>query len=382
MRFGPRAFVLAGLVLLAVSAMVVYSGRAESRIFPSAWNTKPTGTAAFAELLKLQGYEVRVERSAKPKFSSGDTVILPQIEGDGRSEFVGETVGPKREPIDQDPLLAFVRQGGRVVIVHFSSDSINDLTPLADPAELTSPRTGAGLRVTLPVIAPVDSRRFRSGYPVWSTTDTAWAWAEAEGEGTVIRLKSGLPILNRFLGQHDNAAAGLSVVATVAAPESKVVFWEAAIGNVETPGLLGTLGGWAVALQWQLALLAAVVAYSLGRRFGFAEAPSPEQRSARDLVDAFGATLRRAKKGTHALRLLATDALAQCRSALRVPASAPLSEVLQRLPSPLSERLAEALDSQEQNLPQAVARATELARLLREFQQDTRKASDRLRRSK
>jgi hypothetical protein len=52
------------------------------------------------------------------------------------------------------------------------------------------------------------------------------------------------------------------------------------------------------------------------------------------------------------------------------------------LPSPLSERLAEALDSQEQNLPQAVARATELARLLREFQQDTRKASDRLRRSK
>jgi hypothetical protein len=267
----------------------------------------------------------------------------------------------------------FLVQGGKALAVAFPRRLPSRTSHGKQTRELRSDRTRAELKVSWPG-AGLDARDKHDGLrcPLWSASEDVWAWAVPVGQGVAVYVEDGTPFANRYLGRHDNASASLSLVRSLAVPGSKVVFWEGQIGNVDRPGLIGALGSWAVAAQWQLAILAVSVALTLGCQFGSAGPPPTPQRSARDLVDAFAETLRRSGKCGYALRLVALDVLSDCRAALRAAASVRPESILPSLPSPLSERLAEALAEPKGTPSELVSRAAELYRLALKFQGDTR----------
>ena len=66
-------FVLLGV--LALSVMVILLGGRESQSMPSADSYNPSGTAAMAELLRREGFNVEVDSYKRPRLKENDTAI-------------------------------------------------------------------------------------------------------------------------------------------------------------------------------------------------------------------------------------------------------------------------------------------------------------------
>ncbi len=73
----------------------------------------------------------------------------------------------------------------------------------------------------------------------------------------------------------------------------EVVFYEGALDNVESKGLIESIGPWANTARWQFILLLAVVAYASGMMFGRPILDRIPQRSSQHLMEAFGSALSR-----------------------------------------------------------------------------------------
>ena len=72
-----------------------------------------------------------------------------------------------------------------------------------------------------------------------------------------------------------------------------MVFYEGALGNVSSKGLIESIGPWANTARWQFILLLAVVAYASGVMFGRPILDRIPQRSSQHLMEAFGSALSR-----------------------------------------------------------------------------------------
>jgi hypothetical protein len=159
------------------------------------------------------------------------------------------------------------------------------------------------------------------------------------GDREQIDVTDGIGATNRYISRYDNAAVFTSLFRLIAKPGDKVVFVEAAVGNTIQPSLLEKIGAWAIGAWWQLLLLAAVVAYTLGKRFGIPDAIPFRQRGTRELVDAMGDLFKRGRATNVALGAVAAECDRLLREALKLGRDAPRSARDALLPEPLAQVL-------------------------------------------
>ncbi len=372
--------VLVLLALLVVAAAMLLMARRDSRAMPSIANTGPSGLAAFAELLRRDGYVVVQNRDEYPKFERDDVVVEVELDQQPVSAIEmmsqGETSHtPETEIADH------VARGGKLLELAGRSDFDAASRDGAAPVTVKSPALKREARVNHDAVASdadlLWTPRAESNYGLWSVEpgNRTFVTFRREGNG----MEAGAKLLgasNRFIGRYQNAEIYLDVVRRLAPAGSRVVFAEASFGNAERKGLIGAIGGWAVAAQWQAVLIFLVVVYTLGKRFGLPETDPMVQRGTRDLVDAVAGVMGRGRKSGFALRSLVNDASEQARATLRLPSSMPTKEVWRRLPDGLSSALADALSlSVEDPKPRVAVKAAQ--RVLRELQAFERDHRDR-----
>lgn len=336
-------WVLGGLLALGWLALAL--GRAEGAAMPSADSRAPSGLAAFAELLRREGYRVRIDRLAKPKLAPDEVAICALVE-DAPSGGAAED---------------HIAQGGRVLLLPF--------TPQFDEASRSAAGTAAWkndaedeLRTSV-MGSHLDLAHNEVGLPqadawaVWWNDEEDAAVLYRYGNGVAAELADGIVATNRFLDQRDNAALLLNVFRWLAPPGSRVVFVEASIGLGRDPGLLAVIGPWAQALGWQAVVLFLVVVWTLGQRFGLPEAARTRQRGARELVDAIGQIYARSRATGLALEAAAANADARLRRHLKLPRDATREARNRAIPEPLAaaldavERAADLRPSARQALP-------------------------------
>jgi hypothetical protein len=258
----------------------------------SSYATDSDGLAAWAELLSRTGHTVMQLRTplAHARLHPADTVVV---------------LDPNALlPAEGARLLAFVRDGGRLVIG--GSDAQSTL-----PAVIPRPPrwTGSGPASEVPAagagatVAGVSEVR-SAGEGEWSATAGYRAPLRSAaggslllerdlGGGTIELLADASPLQNRLLAAADNAQLALDLSGGRARP---VVFVESVHGFGESSGLAALPGRWWLAFAG-LALAGRVWILARGRRLGPAEdagASAPPPRSA--YVDAISLLLRRARE--------------------------------------------------------------------------------------
>jgi len=315
--------------ILIVSVGMIILGSKESRAFPSADSYLPSGTSAFAELLRRNHYQVVVDHHPKPALRPGDTVIafdpsITQAMSAVTAEGGGEDLAATKEVIDQ-----FVRDGGNVISFSMSPDFSEESKRLWNTTRNVLSSDGAKAQVTCDETGSVnyylDDSANDSTDALWSLSSRGGARSSASpfvaissnGKGFEATFSQGIIATNRFIDRNENAYVLADVVARLAKPNGRIVFAEAAFGNSATPGLLATIGPWAVAGWMQLLFLAIVVFYTLGKPFGLPDPERRQERGARDLMDAMADTLRRGRMTKLALKTVYDDTTRQLRRMAR-----------------------------------------------------------------
>lgn len=263
----------------------------------SSYATGADGTAAYADLLRGAGHEVRALREAPATDppSPADTAILL------------DTVGVTRD--DAEVLRAFVEDGGRLVV---GGDGGRWLPQILDGA----PRWNAAGDESGRSIVPVGetsgvSRITGAGVGAWEREGAALPVLVGKsgpllvvadvGRGRVALLADTSPLTNELLTQADNAALGLAL----AGPASRaVVFAESFHGAGGASGLSAIPDAWLAALGIA-AFACAALMIARGRRFGPPEPDERELAPARvAYVEAVGALLGRGRDRASAVAAL------------------------------------------------------------------------------
>jgi hypothetical protein len=305
--------VIVGLNLLAIlaDALVPSPGGPRS----SSFATAPEGVAAWAQLARRSGVDVRVLR-ARPTDASlpadGTVVVL-----DPDQFSSGQALALRR----------FAERGGRVIAGGLDPGSWLDV--LNPP-----PRWSAGgdeaVRVLVPSAvtgAAVNVRTAGEGH--WSSPRDAVPVVGAPGRpvvvirrvgnGEIVLVADPSPLQNRLLAQADNAALALAL-----AGDGPLVFVEGVHGYGTTTGLaaLPARFRWALVL---LGLAALVLIVARWPRLGPPETPDePLFPPRRAYIDAMAATLARVRVRTavvEAVRSAGRERLAR-RAALERDATA------------------------------------------------------------
>ena len=375
------AWVLAGLLLVTVA--LIFSAREERRGFPSVTNLRASGYAAFAELLRRDGYQVSLDRTISPQFDRSDLVVSTTFSNDllqaAEDPFNEEETSaePAKELPYQRAIKDHVGKGGTVVELYNSVGFDFVSAQVSDPRTVT-PGSGKGRasKLSLPYgsafaqqLAPAPG-----SYPAWSTSESAYIAYKKEGEGMLVTVADGLPLTNRHLDENDNAAFFLDLFRSLAPHGSRIVFVEDGIGNSEEPTVARVLGPWAVVARAQVILLFLVLIYSFGKRFGLPETERRKVRASRELFDAVSDVLRR----THNTGLALDNLLIECdqrmRRVLRVPTKTTRHDILQSVPKELREQYLNVSELAVGNSKPNVARdaSARLLELLAAFERDSR----------
>lgn len=325
-------YVLAGV--LAICGLMLTLARRAGRSEPSIGSYGPSGLRLFAELLIDEGYRLDATRDATPRLDPKTDVAVAVFVERGFNLAQGMPT-----PLELEAeLTKFAESGGRILWSSLGSD-FESVTRVANQRELLSPYTEHEYTI---------EGEFQGRSPA--------AWVQPEPRGTSILLDGANPWMaisaigkgkglyvgdfsgatNRFLERAQNAAALVSAVRAIAPPGSRLVFLEAAWGNESEPGLFESIGDWAAAGWAQFLVLCLVVAYTLGKPFGIPESKRPPQRGQRDLVDAYGMVLRRARATPIALEAIRDEADRRVRRALKMDMGLERAERDKRIPPELA----------------------------------------------
>jgi hypothetical protein len=332
------AWVLLGL--LAVAAFGLSLGRPEVMATPAADSFMPSGTRAFAELLKAQGYEVSISRSTLPRLRPDDVALAyfrwatPKLTDENESPTVSR-------------LLEHVGEGGTLVAMPFNPDyrrstfgarearSVRQVFPRRDRTlevhyDPEIERTAAfGLR---PALEPaLDLWQSPEGEPISQLFPYR--------EGRILVVRDGLMATNRFIDQGENARFLLDHVARVAPSGSRIVLTEATFGRADSPSLTAAIGPWAQGAWWQILFLFVVIVYTLGKRFGLPDEHRRRQQGQRELAEAISDTYDRARMTGPALEAVLEDALWRLRRGLKIPQDTPEESFAWQLPETLQSAL-------------------------------------------
>lgn len=341
------AFVLLGL--LVVSAVSLTLGRNETRTFPSASSYGPSGAKAFSELLRQQGYRVDISMHPTPYLSQGDVLVafvkpLPDNPDSDTSEQTEERTA--RQFLD-----AYAAKGGHVVELWCTKDfQGSSEEAIGNVSDVRNAVAGQTLKLNLQSA----TREYAADGDLPLATGPAGetiASLDMRGKGQVLNVSNGISATNRFIARNDNAAELVRLVSAVAPEHAHLVFYEASFGNSSDPGILETLGPWAIAGWWQAIFLFLVIVYSLGKPFGYPDEQRMVQTGARDLVDAVSSVYRRSRATHVAMTALLADADAEIRRKLKLPLEAARSERDRLLPESLSRALLMAEAAKDQRIP-------------------------------
>lgn len=342
------AWILIGLLI--ISASILTLGRSDNTARPEGDSFSPSGTSALVELLRRSGYEVRVDRRSRPRIAKDEVAVAFLVNVPVEDEY---SIQPGDEEERKYPTLDhledFADKGGRVLTVNFPRNFDEMSRPLLEGAR-TKVTRGKGKPLSLAATKTIDDpERYVESED--SMTATLW-WAEGEpfmcaaktGDGVVFTVHDGTPFSNRFIDRADDEAAALAVF-QLAAPNKKVVFTEASFTAPVDPGLIGTIGQWAVSAWYQLLALGVVVIYTLGKRFGRPERVLQRQLGTRQLLDALADTQYRGKHASVALRTTIRALDADLRTLLRLPRDGDLKPYLANLPDGLREAVADGREA-------------------------------------
>ena len=379
------AWLLAGFLL--ITAALLFSARSERMAYPSATNSRASGYAAFAELLRRDGYSVRIDRSLSPRLDRDSLVIssffrdpeMYTLELEGR--VFPEPESEEEEKVEPyvESLERHVKAGGSVLSIQHRIFFDRATRLSNDPRAII---TSSDEDLFYEINAPYGSIMTALGdfeeidYYGWYMGEYPFVTYRASGDGVTVMMADGLLATNRFLDREQNAEFMLDLVRRLAAPGSEVVFVEAGIGNYETPSVARTLGGWAVAARWQGLLLFVVLLFTLGRRFGLAERDRAVHRGSRELFDAVADIFRRTSNTGLALDNVLGECDQRMRAVLRGPRSLKRNELLQRVPHDLREQYLNVSElAVARTSPRvATSAAARLLELLERFESDSREA--------
>lgn len=315
----PRSVLVVGAVLAAVSVVSLLPGRGSGTDSPSSsYSTGPTGSGAYAELLRRFDYPVERIRGDldRAAFRPGSTLVI---------------LDAQLSEAEIRDVARFVRAGGRLVaggagaeewlegVVEdppaFEDALVNAATPTGDAPE------GEGIKLVRlggqgafgrpgslqPLLAERGGR-------------TLVALAGDVGSGRVVALADPTPVQNRLLGVADNAAFGLALAGP---PGTPVAFAEGPHGYGSGEGLSALPIRWRVTLAG-LGVSAAVWLVARSRRLG---PPEDEARSLgprrRAYVDALASTLARTGRPAEAAEPVRARARSLLAARAGLPADAP-----------------------------------------------------------
>jgi hypothetical protein len=292
MTSGARLALGIGGALVAVNVAVAFvgqlSGGAPGGPAGSSYATRDTGVAAYADLLREAGHDVRALRSppADEPPPSDDTLILVDAAGVTAS--------------DAGALRRFVESGGRLVVAGDPGRWLADVVQDA-PAWSSDGSSSAAAIAPVPETAGVEriggagTGRYEGGgraLPVVSGARGPVVTVQPVGDGRVVLVADSSTLTNAYLATADNAALGLGLAGPGKRP---VAFAESYHGAAGASGLAAIPDRWLAAFAIGAAALAALMVVR-GRRFG---PPEPDERELAPprtaYVDALGALLARGR---------------------------------------------------------------------------------------
>lgn len=359
------------LVLVFLVLQFVESGE---KAFPSARSYMPSGTHAYAELLKRLGYEVEISHSSSPNLGPNDIAVVYNL-WSGISMFQSKS----GRQVEQK-LKAY---GAKKALVLYMSE---DFDSCSKKAEVSSAVYGGASEREVR-LSIGDKYRFASNSAnMWSmdeeeenvepSSDTTifvshgyydpFAVQSKTGAKDYIFVADAIGSTNRFIDKEQNAAFYAGVLQYLGPKGSKVVFIEDAIHNADKTSVLGTLAPWSGPGRLQLLVLVALTIWMLGKRFGLPEATRFGQRGSKELVDAVADTSLRARATDFALNQIVADCERQIRNALKVGSDVQRQDLMFMLPVELSVPFANCVAGLGANIPDG-----EALRLVKVFQTAT-----------
>jgi hypothetical protein len=332
-RFGLNfAWLLLGILTLA--ALLITLGERDSVTDPRIDSYGPSGLAAFAELLRSNGYKVDSTASGAPRLKSGDiAVVCLEEDPNGRKLLQSETGVLSR-------LASYAEGGGRLLVMSFdpefalASKQVMQ-TVVVRPGDKQPVSIAARYSVQELPDQVIPPEAVRAGIWKIQGQDQNFVWLTRYGKGTVLSVGDGYMATNRHIDQAQNANVLMSSIAAIAPPGAHFVFTEASYTGAEA-SVLEILGPGAVGMWYQCLFLFVVVVFTLGKRFGLPEETRAKQVGQRELVDAIADTYRRARSTRVACRSAYDRADQEVRKSMKLSSDAPASERDSRVPPELA----------------------------------------------
>ncbi|MGE0002348.1 MAG: DUF4350 domain-containing protein [Fimbriimonadaceae bacterium] len=340
---------------LAVIAGTVWEVQTEITSQPVTSNSGPSGTAGLAEVLRQSGFPVRVDRSARlsPKMGEVVVAIAPRLidpmtaireafeEGQGLTS-------PDPEPSRLHRALAKAAEGGATVVYAEVPESLDDAYERVAVTRLDSTfpeKRAFQISFDPDQEDPDDSWVADTGPYDWYREAKVGWWVRVQvmGEGRAVLVADGLSATNRYLDSADNAEYWVTMLATLGGRENGVVFADALGGDEATPSLLGTLGPWAVAMQWQALFVFGLGVWWLGQRFGPLLPSADRDVTGRGTTHALAGVLSSGRQHGTAARIIANNRLVAIRRVQGLPPSSTPEQVLAAIPSEVARPMGKAL---------------------------------------
>lgn len=324
------------LGMLVISTIIITTGRQSADTWPSINSTRPSGSAALAQLLESRGWEVEMNRQRKPSPGEGDLVVAFVLEVEP-SFTAADEVEQRMAFIDH--LREQAKAGATVVILPVSARydadskdvSAEQVTASFDPEFQAEVST----RSYPKPLATAIGATIREGYLAYHADNSPFIHAAKIEKGSMWLARDGIGATNRFLDQAENAILYTTLLERLSRGNQRVIFAEAGFGNAVDQSISSLLGTWSKAFQWQIALLMLVVIFTLGRRFGKPEIDPEKQRSTRDLLIAAGQAMKRGRHRQLAVDMIYSDAMERVRNAIGALQTETDADVIRRLPPDL-----------------------------------------------
>jgi Domain of unknown function (DUF4350) len=304
-------------VVVALLLVVVVGGRRQDQGVPlDPTSPGPLGTKALVEVLR--GLGARVSVAADPPAAGTATALL---------------LSDDLDPARREALLAWVRQGGTLVVADPGSGVTDaevvgstriglldaelerrcDLPALRDVGRVAAP---GGVVLAVPA----------GGRGCFPRGRGAWLVTQPLGVGTVVRLGGAGALTNEQLGKADNGLLAASLLAP--GPGTAVRVLRPPLPGEGPRGLADLVAPRVKLALAQLAVAFLVLALWRARRLGRPVAePQPVQLPGSELVVAVGSLLQRARGRAQAAGLLADDLRRDLAERLGLPPSAPPEQV-------------------------------------------------------
>ena len=400
------AWILLGL--LAIGSAAFELGRPKTTEEPFATSFDPSGAAAFAELLRQDGYQVQIDALVPASIPADQLAIAFVKRGEislpleavsdqppassstkkrnDESPSQSDAESPDAEsdvaPAIIQMLVGHLRRGGMGMILGYNPEldlKVEHPVPItvSDPAMhsygIVLPQ---GVGTYSGDLVDADA-----SLPAWLTAGQSFANLNQIGTGRAVILRSGEVAMNTYIDQGDNAKFLLDQVHLLAPSGATIRIIDGSIIGAGG-GLMEALGPWAQGVRLQVILVGIVIVYALGKRFGLADETLPMQRGARDLLDGIADTYGRGRAAKAGLSAVLEDADRAVRRQLKLPADAPLRKRNELLPQSAAHALTACEHGlmQELSSEQALALARNLETELELFLKHRRPAAKLFRR--